>query len=68
MEQDKTPQLNLKQQLLERMSQAKATVVSKLSAGPFGTGESRKDFEARIMSDESAWTNLNSHGRSILPR
>jgi hypothetical protein len=39
-----------------------------LGAGPFGTGESRKDFEHRIMNDESAWTNVNHKGQGILPR
>jgi len=39
-----------------------------LGAGPFGTGESRKDFEHRIMNDESAWTNVSDKDRSILPR
>lgn len=59
---------NLKQQLLNRMAKVSAPVLNKLGFGPFGTGESRKDFENRIMSDESAWTNMNHRDRSILPR
>ena len=45
-----------------------ASALQALSAGPFGTEESRKDFEARIMGDESAWTNINEKSRGILPR
>jgi hypothetical protein len=63
-----TPHQNLKQQLLERMSQMKASIIEAMGAGPFGTGESRKDFEERIMTTEDAWTNMNSRDRSILPR
>jgi len=46
----------------------KAIALQALGAGPFGTGESRKDYEARIMGDEGAWTNMNDRNRSILPR
>jgi hypothetical protein len=46
----------------------KATALQALGAGPFGTGESREDFEKRIMNDESVWTNVNNKDRSILPR
>lgn len=63
-----TAQPSLKTQLLERMAQAKVAIIHKLSAGPFGTGESRKDFEARIMNDESAWTNVSNKDRSTLPK
>ena len=59
---------NLKQQLLERMYRLKATAIAKLGFGPFGTGESREDFEKRIMNDESAWMNMNHKGQGILPR
>ncbi len=58
----------LKQRLLERMAEMASTALQALSAGPFGTEESRKDFEARIMGDESAWTNINEKSRGILPR
>jgi len=44
----------------------KAAALQALSAGPFGTGESRKDFEHRIMNDESAWTSSRNQN-SILP-
>ena len=65
---DKTVQeLPLKQRLLERMAIMATAAKQRLSAGPFGTGESRKDFEARIMSDESAWEGLSRNSRSILP-
>ena len=59
---------NLKQRLLDRMAKTVVPVLSKLGAGPFGTGESRKEFEHRIMNDESAWTNMNHKGQGILPR
>jgi len=50
------------------MAKTVVPVLSKLGAGPFGTGESRKEFEHRIMNDESAWTNMNHKGQGILPR
>ena len=59
---------NLKQQLIERMAKMKAAAIDRLGFGPFGTGESREDFEKRIMADESAWTNMNHKGQGILPR
>ena len=59
---------NLKQQVLERLAKMKAAAIQAMGAGPFGTGESRKDFEERIMNDESAWTNMGSKGQGILPR
>lgn len=59
---------NLKQRLLDRMAKTVVPVLSKLGFGPFGTGESREDFEKRIMADESAWTNMNHKGQGILPR
>jgi hypothetical protein len=59
---------SLKQQLLERMAKVATPVLSKLGFGPFGTGESREDFEKRIMNDESAWTNMSHKGQGILPR
>ena len=66
---DKTTQeLPLKQRLLERMAIMATAAKQALGAGPFGTGESRKDFEHRIMNDESAWTNVNHKGQGILPR
>lgn len=46
----------------------KANAIQAMGAGPFGTGESRKDFEHRIMNDESAWTNMNPRTQGILPR
>lgn len=58
----------LKQQLLERLAKMKAAAVQAMGAGPFGTGESRKDFEHRIMNDESAWTNIGHNKQGILPR
>jgi hypothetical protein len=69
MEADKTVQESpLKQRLLERMAIMATAAKQALGAGPFGTGESRKDFERRIMSDESAWTSVSNKDRSILPR
>jgi hypothetical protein len=69
MEKDKTIQeTSLKQRLLERMAVMATVAKQALGAGPFGTGESRKDFEKRIMNDESAWTNVSNKDRSILPR
>ena len=69
METDQTKQESpLKQRLLERMAIMATAAKQALGAGPFGTGESRKDFEARIMNDESAWTNLNDRNKGILPR
>ena len=59
---------NLKVQLLERMARLKTTAIAKLGFGLFGTGESREDFEKRIMNDESAWTSVSNKDRSILPR
>ena len=59
---------SLKAQLLDRMAKLKATAIAKLGFGPFGTGESREDFEKRIMNDESAWTNMSHKGQGILPR
>ena len=59
---------NLKQQVLSRLAKMKATALQALGAGPFGTGESREDFEKRIMEDESAWTGLSNKTGSILPR
>jgi hypothetical protein len=59
---------SLKKQLRERMSAMKVAVKQALGAGPFGTGESRKDFEERIMNDESAWTSTNGSAQGILPR
>jgi len=65
---DKTVQeLSLKDRLRKRMAEMAVTAVRKLSAGPFGTGESRKDYEKRIMHDESAWTNMNHKAQGILP-
>lgn len=58
---------NLKQQLLDRLAKMKVAAIQAMGAGPFGTGESRRDFEHRIMNDESAWTNMNGKDRSILP-
>ena len=46
----------------------KRNEISRAGFGPFGTGESREDFEKRIMETEDAWTNMNSRDRSILPR
>ena len=69
MEPDKTVQEpSLKQRLLERMAIMATATKQALGAGPFGTGESRKDFEHRIMNDESAWTNMSHKGQGILPR
>lgn len=65
---DTTVNQNLKQQLLERLAKMKANAIQAMGAGPFGTGESRKDFEHRIMNDESAWTNMNPRTQGILPR
>ncbi len=59
---------NLKVQLLERMARLKTTAIAKLGFGLFGTGESREDFEKRIMNDESAWMNMNDRNQGILPR
>ena len=63
-----TAKPNLAQQLRDRLAKMKAIALQALGAGPFGTGESRKDYEARIMGDEGAWTNMNDRNRSILPR
>ena len=68
MAQEPTTVESLKKQLRDRMSAMKTAVKQALSAGPFGTGESRKDFEHRIMNDESAWTNVNDKNQGILPR
>lgn len=69
MDKDQTTQESpLKQRLLERMAIMATAAKQALSAGPFGTGESRKDFEKRIMNDESAWTNMNPKSQGILPR
>jgi hypothetical protein len=59
---------NLKQQLLERLAKMKASAIQAMGAGPFGTGESRKDYEKRIMETEDAWTNMNPRTQGILPR
>ncbi len=59
---------SLKKQLRDRMSAMKTAVKQAMGAGPFGTGESRKDFEHRIMNDESAWTGTNETTQGILPR
>jgi len=59
---------SLQQQLRDRISAMKTAVKQALGAGPFGTGESRKDFEERIMNDESAWTGTNETTQGILPR
>lgn len=59
---------NLKAQLLERLAKMKATALQAMGAGPFGTGESRKDYEKRIMETEDAWTNMNPRTQGILPR
>lgn len=58
----------LKQQLLERLAKMKAAAVQAMGAGPFGTGESRKDYEKRIMETEDAWTNIDHNKQGILPR
>lgn len=65
---DTTVNQNLKQQLLERLAKMKANAIQAMGAGPFGTGESRKDYEKRIMETEDAWTNMNSRTQGILPR
>ncbi len=65
---DTTVNQNLKQQLLERLAKMKANAIQAMGAGPFGTGESRKDYEKRIMETEDAWTNMNHKGQGILPR
>jgi len=59
---------SLKVLLLERMAIMATAAKQALGAGPFGTGESRKDFEHRIMNDESAWTNVKDKNQGILPR
>jgi hypothetical protein len=59
---------NLKQQLLERLAKMKASAIQAMGAGPFGTGESRKDYEKRIMETEDAWTNMNPRTQGRLPR
>ncbi|MFA5377420.1 MAG: hypothetical protein WC455_16835 [Dehalococcoidia bacterium] len=58
---------SLKDQLIARMAIMATAAKQALGAGPFGTGESRKDFEHRIMNDESAWTNVNNKNQGILP-
>jgi hypothetical protein len=68
MEVEKTPATSLKKQLLDRMSTMKTALKQKLSSGPFGTEESREQYEKRIMNDDSAWTSVSNKDRSILPR
>jgi hypothetical protein len=68
MEAEPTTVESLKAQLRNRLASMATAARQALGAGPFGTGESRKDFEARIMNDESAWTNMGSKGQGILPR
>lgn len=46
----------------------KANAIQAMGAGPFGTGESRKDYEKRIMETEDAWTNIGHNKQGILPR
>jgi hypothetical protein len=46
----------------------KAAAIQAMGAGPFGTGESRKDYEKRIMETEDAWINMNPRTQGILPR
>ncbi len=65
---DTTVNQNLKQQLLERLAKMKTAAIQAMGAGPFGTGESRKEFEKRIMETEDAWTNMNPRTQGILPR
>ena len=59
---------NLKAQLLERLAKMKAAAIQAMGAGPFGTGESRKDYEKRILETEDAWTNMIPRSQGILPR
>jgi hypothetical protein len=68
METEPTTIESLKAQLRNRLASMATAAKQALGAGPFGTGESRKDFEHRIMNDESAWTNVSDKDRSILPR
>jgi methylmalonyl-CoA mutase cobalamin-binding subunit len=63
-----TAKLDLKQQLRDRLAAAGGARMYALCAGPFGTGESRKDYEKRIMETEDAWTNMNPRTQGILPR
>jgi hypothetical protein len=46
----------------------KVSAIQAMGAGPFGTGESRKDYEKRIMETEDAWTNMNHKAQGILPQ
>jgi hypothetical protein len=62
-----TVNLNLKAQLLARLAKMKAAAIQAMGAGPFGTGESRKDYEKRIMETEDAWINMNPRTQGILP-
>jgi hypothetical protein len=68
MEPEPTTVESLKAQLRNRLALMATAAKQALGAGPFGTGESRKDFEHRIMNDESAWTNVNDKNQGILPR
>ena len=68
METEPTTIESLKAQLRNRLASMATAAKQALGAGPFGAGESRKDFEHRIMNDESAWTNVSDKDRSILPR
>lgn len=59
----------LVQQLRSRLAEAGGPTRAKQRDGLLWTGESRVEYEERVMSDESAWLSVSmGNARSILPR
>jgi hypothetical protein len=63
VETDQTATKSLKEQLLERIAQAKAKVVRQ----PVVERETDEEHFHRVYNDESAWTTISRNRTSILP-